>query len=76
MGQSEIIQVLEKAKKPLSRKEIAIALQEDALKIEAIKVSMLLKKMLKYSEIKCIEIDRSQAIKHYNCKRRMRLYYV
>lgn len=71
-----MINILQKAKKPMSRTEITIILQEKILKQEAIKVSHLIQKMLKHNEIKCMEINRKQAIKHYGCKRRMRIYYV
>lgn len=71
MGQQEVIEILQKAKKPLSRTEIAERLNETAIKI-----SILIRRMLKYGEVKCIEINRKQALKYYNCKRRMRIYYV
>lgn len=71
LGQFEVITILQKAKKPLSRIEIAEQLKEDAIKI-----SHIIQRMLKHNEVKCIEINRKQAQKHYNCKRRMRIYYV
>lgn len=71
MGQQKVIDILEKAEKPLSRSEIAKLLDE-----RNEKVSLWIKKMLRYNEIKCMEINRVQAKKHYNCKRRMRIYYI
>ena len=71
MGQEEIIVCLTKEKKPLARKEIA-----KQTGINPIHVSHLLNKLLKHKEIKCMEIDRHQAKKFYNVKRRMLLYYV
>lgn len=71
ISQTEVIEILEKADKPLSRTEIAEQLMEDVVKI-----SHCLKRMLKYDEIKCIEINRKQAMKLYGCKRRMRIYYI
>lgn len=70
MSQEEIIEVLEKEKRPMSRGEIAFALQKDALKI-----THQLAQLLKFSEIKCIEIDRFEAKKRFRCNRRMFLYY-
>jgi len=66
-----VIDILKKADKPLSRTEIAELLGEQPTKI-----SLLIKRMLKYGEVKCIEINRQQALKHYKCKRRMRIYYL
>jgi len=66
-----VIDILQKADKPLSRTEIARQLSEGMEK-----VSLQIKKMLKYNEIKCIEINRIQALEFYGCKRRMRLYYL
>jgi len=73
MGQEEIINLLEKAKTPLSRTQIA-----EMLKETPIKISLLIKRIFKdpHTEVKCIEINRLQAMKFYNCKRRMRLYFI
>jgi len=71
VSQSEVIDVLQKANKPLSRTEIAMLLNQ-----EATKISFLLKKLLRGGDIKVVEINRKQAIKNYNCKRRMRIYYI
>ena len=70
--QGEILTLLEKEEKPISRREIGIKLKVENL----IKISFAIRKLLKHEEIECIELNRIQAWKHYNCKRRMRLYYV
>jgi len=74
MGQFEIIEVLKKHKKPISRREIAIELN-----ISGCNVSHQLKKLLYHNEIKCIEINRNQAKEYFKenvPSRRMRLYYL
>lgn len=71
MGQSEILELLEKAKKPMSRGQIA-----EALKMDKARVSHSISKLLKYREIKCNEIDCEEAMKFYGCHRRMRIYYL
>jgi len=71
MGQEEVLKVLEKAKIPLAVSEIAELLSERTCKI-----SLTLSKLLKYSEIEFIEIDRVEAMKRYGCKHRMKLYFV
>ena len=74
MGQSEILEILGKMNKPLSRSEIATLLNEDANH-----VSHHLQKLIIHQEIKIIEIDRIQAKAFFKGKapsRRMRLYYI
>ena len=71
MSQGEILEVLKKEKKPLSAAEII-----NQLDINPKRVYVLIKILLKYEEIKCIEIPRDLAMKRYHSKRRMRLYYV
>lgn len=71
MSQSEILELLEKTDEPLSLGEIAKILGVNPKKLPA-----QIKKMLKYNEIKFKEIDRFLAMEKYNCKRRMRIYYV
>lgn len=74
MGQYEVIELLKKYDKPVSRKEIAIALEYDV-----IRVSHIIKKLLKNGEIKCIEVDRIKAGKLLGLNRpfrRTRFYYV
>jgi Mn-dependent DtxR family transcriptional regulator len=70
MSQLEVIELLEKIKKPLSRGEIV-----KLLNITDTLVSHAINKLVKYNEIKTIEINANQAMKRYHCKRRMRLYY-
>ena len=71
MGQADIIEVLEKNEKAMTRREIAEALGEDL-----VHASHSIARLIKSKDIKIIEIDREQAMKLYKCKRRMRLYYV
>lgn len=71
MGQEDIIKLLEKETKPLTRKEIAELLEENASKI-----SRILQTLLKFNEINYIEIDRKEAMKSYGCKRRMKKYFL
>ena len=69
--QQEILDLLEKEGKPLGRIEIAFKLN-----CRPEHVTSRLTLLLKYKEIKCIEIDRIEAKKRFNAKRRMRLYYI
>ena len=69
--QQRIIDFLKKQKKPVGRIDIAKKLKESPTK-----VSDHIRRLLKHDEIKCIEISRAHALEHYNCKRRMRLYYI
>lgn len=71
MSQQEVISVLEKFKKPMSRTEIANVLNQDI-----IMVSHALRRLVKGGEVKIIELDRHQAMERFHCKHRMRLYYV
>lgn len=73
MSQEKIVKLLEKETKPLSRAEIC-----EKLGLDKTKVSHNIKCLLKYNEIKCIEIDRNQAREFYGKKygHRMRLYYL
>ena len=71
MSQSDVIEVLKKEKRPISAEEII-----QKLDISGKRVYVLINTLLKYEEIKCIEIPRDLAMKMYNSKRRMRLYYV
>lgn len=74
IGQQEILILLEKVKKPLSRKEIS-----DILNERPEKVSLIIKDLLKFKEIKCIEISRIEARERFGENapfRRMRLYFV
>lgn len=71
MAQSDIIKLLNTKAKPLSRTEIAELLGETPTKISAI-----LRRLLKYKEIKYIELDRVEAMDKYGCKHRMRLWFI
>lgn len=74
MGQEEVLNLLEKEQKPLSRSQIA-----EFLEIDVCVASKTIKHLLKHNEIKCIEIDRIKAKELFKDKticRRMRLYYV
>lgn len=69
IGQSDIIELLKEKKIPMTRKEIASSLDEDANKI-----SVLIGKLLDQGELLFDEIDRKTAYTKYNSKRRMRIY--
>ena len=74
LGQIDVINVLEKADKPMSRTQIAKELDDSPITI-----SNVIKVLLKHEEIKCIELDRYQSAKLLNWKnpiRRTRFYYV
>jgi TusA-related sulfurtransferase len=71
MSQEEILDVLQKEKKALSRGEIAKLLGDDP-----VHVSHSIARLIKNHQIKIIEINHVQAIERYNIKRRMRLYYI
>ena len=71
MSQQDVIEILEKTKEPLSVSDIARLIDDDVYKI-----SKELTKMLKYNEVAFIEIDRFEAMEKYNCKRRMRLWFI
>ena len=74
MGQDEIIKCLEKHDEPISRKQIADELGDDATKI-----SHTIKKMLINGSVKCIELDRFQSSKKLGIDRpfrRTRFYYI
>lgn len=71
MGQEEILNVLSKSRVPLSAEEIAKEINSTT-----IKVCMDISQLLKFHEIECIELTRQLAYKFFNCKRKMRLYYI
>lgn len=71
LGQREVINLLKKYDKPLSVGEIARILNDNQKKI-----SKDINKMIQYKEILFIEIDKQTALEKYNCKHRMRLYFV
>jgi|TARA_R100000093_G_scaffold34741_1_gene18361 hypothetical protein len=65
--------VLKKSDKPLSRTQIA-----EILNATAVSVSDTLRRLLKFEDIKCIELDRYQAAKLLGWStswRRTRFYY-
>jgi len=69
--QEAIINLLKKKGVPLGRSEIATLLKERAQK-----VTNRLTKMVKSNQVHCMEIDRFEAKKRFNAKRRTRLYYL
>ena len=73
VGQNEIIKCLKNSKEPLSSKQIA-----EALDISNTRVCYLLSRLLKYHEIKFIELSYKEARKlfNYNVSRRLRFYYI
>jgi Mn-dependent DtxR family transcriptional regulator len=66
-----VLEVLEKVKKPMSRGQIA-----QMLGFDAVTVSHAIARLLKGNDIKCMEIDCEEAMKFYNCHRRMKIYYL
>jgi len=73
MSQEDVLDLLEKEKKPLSRSQIA-----EILQIDVCVASKTIKHLLTHNEIKCIEIDRIKAQELFKNKticRRLRLYY-
>lgn len=73
MGQSEVIKFLEGCSQPVSRKQIAEGLQE-----EAIKISHILADLLRWAEIEFIEYSGEQVkeLAGYSPGRRTRFYFV
>ena len=74
MGTAEILECLEKYKKPIPRKQIA-----DDTGYDVVKVSHLIRKLLDQGYVKCIELDRIQAGEMLGLDRpfrRTRFYYV
>lgn len=74
ISQQEVIELLEKEEKPLSRGQIAEKLDQDP-----IKVSHRINKLLKHNEISCVELDRNEVRKllpKMRVFRRMRFYYI
>lgn len=74
IGQGEVMELLEKNKRPMGRTEIAKELGQTPEK-----VSHVIQALLRTKQIKCIEIDRYQAAKLLKLLkpfRRMRLYYI
>lgn len=69
--QEKILRVIKRSGKALGRTEIAKILNERPEKI-----TNRITQMVKSNQLGCIEIDRHEAKKRFNAKRRMRLYYV
>ena len=70
MAQQEVLDVLKRCNRAMTRTEIAIELNQDKILI-----SHSIARLIKAKEIKIIELDRNQAMQ-YKCNRRIRLYYV
>jgi len=77
MTQQEVMNILERADRPLAAKEIIKELQKER-EINEKNVFVIISLLLKHKEIKYKEISRNLAKKMYKdgIKRRMRLYYV
>ena len=71
MGQVEIIAILEKSKVPLSARELAEKLNQREKSIV-----LTISQLIKFNEVKVMELNKDLAMKFFNCKRRMRLYYL
>jgi len=72
MGQQEVIDILKKVGKPLSRSEIAKLLDWDPNKTSQV-IARVIKD--KFNPVKFKEVDRVQALKIYGCKRRLKIYF-
>lgn len=71
MSQQEILTVLEKSKVPLTAREIS----EKLGKLE-VHVCADLRSLLKFNEVKVMELNKELSMKFYKCKRRLRLFHV
>ena len=74
MGQEDVIDILKKMGRPMSRREIA-----ELLECSAETVSHIISRLKKFNEICEVEIDRKEAYNyHKDCKvhRRMKLYFL
>lgn len=73
MGQDEVLNYLKKAGDKQTRKQIA-----DALGDPPEKISRIIKDLLRWDDIKFIELCRDDAIKlvNYTLVRRTRFYYI
>ena len=71
MGQEEVIEVLQRSEKPLAFCDLVTLteMSERALR-------KCLQILVKVGEVQTVEIDRTIAIVKYNCRRRMRLYFI
>lgn len=69
ISQQEVLDCLEKEKRPMSVKQIAEIIGRRDKKIYP-----LINKLLKWNEVFYKEITAEQAIRHFNCKRRMFIY--
>lgn len=72
LGQADVIELLEKKRRPMSAREIS-----EALNMAFVVVSCNIRKLVQNEEIKVLELTREQAAQKFNVhyKRRMRLYY-
>ena len=71
MGEEEVENILAESEVPLALREIA-----EKLDSTTIKVSMILKRMIKSNQVEIMEINKILAKKFYNNCSRMRLYYI
>lgn len=73
IGQSEIIEFLETCDQPVTRKQIA-----EGIDCDPIKVSHLLRNLLKFNEVNFVEHSREEASKRvgYLLLRRTRFFFL
>lgn len=73
MSQGDVLEVLKKARKPILASQIA-----EKLEINEKHIFTLLNSLIKFEEVKCIEITREEAKERFGkgYNRRIRLYYV
>jgi len=70
-GQGDIIEVLEKAEYPLAYREILEVCESSERSVRR-----LLKDMIHHREVEFIELNRVLAMELYNCKKKIRLYFL
>lgn len=73
MGQAEVIDFLKKCNKPVTRKDIA-----DGIGFDPIRVSHIIKKLLRWGDIKFVEYSQEEAKKlvEYKLQRRTKFYFL
>lgn len=73
LGQAEVVDFLKTCENPVTRKEIA-----DALEYDPVKVSHILKDLLRFNEVEFIEYPREQAseLVGYILLRRTRFFFL
>jgi predicted transcriptional regulator len=71
MGQQEVIDVLKKAQRPMTSREIAKELEASIYK-----VSRIINRLLKHGEVSFTELDLKETRERYGVNQKFRLYMV